>query len=55
MWKSLKKRKNLAAVALGGWLVVFGLAEAIQLNFIFRDQILGAIAIVAGTLVLLDR
>lgn len=55
MWKYLKKRKNLGAVALGGWLVVFGLAQAIQLSFLFRDQLLGAIAILAGTLVLLDR
>jgi hypothetical protein len=55
LWKYLKKRKNLGAVALGGWLVIFGLAQAVQLNFIFRDQILGAIAILAGSLVLLDR
>ncbi|MDR3636643.1 MAG: hypothetical protein P4L84_22765 [Isosphaeraceae bacterium] len=55
MWKYLKKRKNLGALALGGWLVIFGLSQAIQLSFLFRDQILGAIAIVAGALVLLDR
>lgn len=55
MWKYLKKRKNLGAVALGGWLIIFGLSEAIRLNFFFKDQILGAIAIVSGVLILRDR
>ena len=55
MWKYLKRRKNLGGVALGGWLILFGLTQAIQLRFIFSDALLGLIAILAGILILLDR
>ncbi len=55
MWKYLKKRKNLGALTLGGWLIIFGLSQAIALNFLGRDLILGAIAILAGVFILIDR
>ena len=55
MWKYLKRRKNLGAVALGGWLILFGLTEAIQLRFVFSQTLLGLIAILAGALILFDR
>lgn len=56
MWKYLKRRKNLGALALGGWLILFGLTQAIQLlSFVFNQTILGLFAILAGVLILLDR
>lgn len=55
MWKLLKRRKNLGGVALGGWLILFGLTQAIHLSFIFSQTLLGVMAILAGVLILIDR
>jgi hypothetical protein len=48
-------RKRFGPLVLGLWLVAHGLAQLIQLSFLFKDTILAALAIAAGVLILLDR
>jgi hypothetical protein len=37
------------------WLIVFGLVQLVHLNFAYHMEIMGALAIAAGILLLLDR
>jgi nitrate reductase gamma subunit len=50
-----KGRRNLGMLLLAIWLVATGLAELIHLNFMYMGAILGALAIAAGVLLLIDR
>jgi uncharacterized membrane protein HdeD (DUF308 family) len=51
-----KRRRNLGTLLLGAWLILSGLAQLIsQFHFQYMEPILGALAIAAGVLILLDR
>jgi hypothetical protein len=51
----LKGRRPLAPLLLSAWLILSGLAQLIDLHFVLMGTILGALAIAAGVLMLLDR
>jgi hypothetical protein len=50
-----KGRKKFGSLILAIWLVATGLAQLIHLNFLYMETILGALAIAAGVLIVLDR
>jgi nitrate reductase gamma subunit len=50
-----KGRRKFGMLLLAIWLVATGLADLIHLNFMFMGTILGALAIAAGVLLLIDR
>jgi hypothetical protein len=47
--------KKLGVILLSVWLIVYGLAALIGLAFQGFPQVMGALAIGAGVLLLLDR
>jgi hypothetical protein len=51
----LKGRRPLAPLLLSAWLILSGLAQLIDLHFAFMGVILGALALAAGVLILIDR
>ena len=40
---------------LGGWLLLHGLASIINLNFRYDEVVMGALALIAGVLVIIRR
>jgi hypothetical protein len=50
-----KGRKTYGPLILGIWLIATGLAQLIDLHFVFMGTILAALAIAAGILIVLDR
>jgi len=51
----MKSTRSLGLKLLAIWLILAGLVPLIGLHFAGLPQILGALAIVAGVLLLLDR
>ena len=47
--------KNLGLMALGVWLVLTGLMSIADLKFKYDDIVTGAVALVAGILILMRR
>ncbi len=47
--------KYLGLVLLSIWLIGTGLIAILQLNFIYKDIIMGVIALIAGILLLVRR
>jgi hypothetical protein len=47
--------KNTGQLLTGIWLILFGLKQAIALNFRYDDLVLGVIALVAGIFLVLRR
>ena len=50
-----KGRRPLGLVVLAAWLILSGLAQLIELHFHGMGLVLGALAIAAGVLILIDR
>jgi hypothetical protein len=50
-----KRRRDFGTLLLCAWLILSGLAQLISLHFQYMEPILGALAIAAGVLILLDR
>ena len=46
---------DLGMLLLAIWLILTGLAAFVNLNFPGRDKVMGAIAIIAGILLLIGR
>ena len=56
MWKPWSQSKrHWGLLVLGVWLILTGLVQFVSLEFQWRDELLGAMAIVAGILILLNR
>jgi hypothetical protein len=47
--------KDIGLFLLGIWLVVYGLTDLADLHFVYDDVFRGALAIVAGVLVIIRR
>jgi hypothetical protein len=49
--------KNMGMIALGAWLILFGVftAPILKFDFAYRLDVLAVLAIVAGILLLLQR
>jgi len=47
--------KNLGMLLLAIWLILFGLQTLLKLSFAYSGELMGALAIAAGILLLLKR
>jgi hypothetical protein len=51
----MKLPKNLGMLLLAIWLILLGLVWLAGLSFVYRDVIMGLIALVAGILLLIGK
>lgn len=47
--------KNIGMIVLGAWLVLTGLIDIVDLKFKYDEIVTGAVALVAGILILMRR
>jgi hypothetical protein len=55
MAKKIRLDRRIGMLCLSAWLILQGLASAIQLHFAGFGVLLGVLAIAAGLLLLVDR
>lgn len=46
---------KLWVMFLGVWLILMGLSELLSLSFRYDDEVIGALAVIAGVLVLMRK